>query len=61
MIKSAISNTVYTRLVTTTSIVAKLVVCAVLIGGAVSCAQAATKKPTVGSGPLYSSAAAVRP
>jgi hypothetical protein len=46
MIKSAISNTVYTRLVTTTSIVAKLAVCAVLIAGAVSCAQAATTKPT---------------
>ena len=49
MIKSAISNTVYIRLVTTTSIVAKLAVCAVLIGGAVSCAQAATRKPAVGS------------
>src|SRR5690348_3764833 len=49
MIKSAISNTVYTRLVATTSIVAKLAVCAVLIGGAVSCAHAATKKPEVRS------------
>lgn len=41
MIKSAISSTVNTRLVTTTTIVAKLAVCAVLIAGA-TCAQAAT-------------------
>ncbi|WP_068025917.1 hypothetical protein [Rhodoplanes sp. Z2-YC6860] len=47
MIKSAISNTVYIRLVTTTSIVAKLAVCAVLVAAAVSCAQAATTKPTL--------------
>ena len=47
MIESAISNTVYTRLVTTTSIVAKLAVCAVLIAGAVTCAQAATTKSAI--------------
>jgi hypothetical protein len=40
MIKSAISSTIHTRLVTTTSIVAKLAVCAILLAG-IDCAHAA--------------------
>src|SRR5215510_14131232 len=42
MITSAISNTVYTRLVITTSIVAQLAVCAILVAG-IGNAHAATK------------------
>jgi hypothetical protein len=53
MIKSAISNTVYTRLVTTTSIVAKLAVCAVLIAGAASCAQAAAAAAAAAGGASF--------
>lgn len=49
MIKSAISSTVYTRLVSTTSIVAKLAVCAILLAG-IDSADAANANANDGAG-----------
>jgi hypothetical protein len=49
MIENAVSSTVYIRLVTTTSIVAKLAVCAILLAGSTS-AHAAKNEGSDASG-----------